>query len=347
MDTSPSDRLLLRDILRRVSRSFYLTLAVLPRNVRDHVGLAYVFARTADTIADTGSLDHHTRLRCLQQLKRGFVTSNISVEELVSIQHLVLDQLDCPSERALVNELVHSFELFQRLPDADREDIGRLLPTLIDGMIFDLHRFPEVTTKNPVTALPSMAELDYYTYAVAGCVGEFWTRTMCRHRPRLSGWDCQEMAAEGIRFGKGLQLINVLRDLPQDVRRGRCYIPATLLAEAGLSPQDLLDEQADSAFRPVMRRLILMARDHLDHGWQYTMAIPRREIRLRLACMWPLLIGLRTLQKLWEAPKVLASAKPIKISRGEVYRMIAATTLTGGCGYVGTAYWGALRKRLV
>ncbi|RMH35344.1 MAG: squalene/phytoene synthase family protein [Nitrospirae bacterium] len=345
MDHS-SDRLLLREILRRVSRSFYLTLAVLPSNVRDQVGLAYIFARTADTIADAGSLDHCTRLGCLRQFKQCFIASKIDVENLVAIRQLVIDRFQRASERALLEELVHGFEIYERLLPADRQDIARLLPTLIDGMIFDLCQFPEVNGQTTVTALPSMAELDYYTYAVAGCVGEFWTRMMCRHRPRLSGWDRQAMAREGIRFGKGLQLINVLRDLPEDVRRGRCYIPASLLAEVGLSPQDLLDGKADSAFRPIFRRLILTARDHLDHGWLYTMMIPRAEIRLRLACMWPLLIGLRTLHKLWEAPTILAPAEPIKISRGEVYRIVAATTLTGGCGYVGTAYWGSLRKRL-
>ena len=70
MSLSSSDRVLLGDVLKRVSRSFYLTLAILPQAVRSQIGLAYLFARSADTIADTGELDDAVRLQCLQQLKR-------------------------------------------------------------------------------------------------------------------------------------------------------------------------------------------------------------------------------------------------------------------------------------
>ncbi|MCI0869448.1 MAG: squalene/phytoene synthase family protein, partial [Chloroflexi bacterium] len=44
---------LLTDLLKGVSRSFYLTLRVLPGGIREPVGLAYLLARAADTIADT------------------------------------------------------------------------------------------------------------------------------------------------------------------------------------------------------------------------------------------------------------------------------------------------------
>jgi farnesyl-diphosphate farnesyltransferase len=155
------------------------------------------------------------------------------------------------------------------------------------------------------------------------------------------------MVPIGIRFGKGLQLVNILKDLPRDIRQGRCYIPRELLEQVGLQPKDLLHEHNAPAIRPVFQQLVKVALDHLDQGWCYTMAIPRFEVRLRLACMWPILIGLRTLQGLMPTPNVLSPVAPVKISRGEVYRIMATTTLSGGCGYVGTAYWGYLRKRVV
>ena len=77
MVNTPSDQFLLRSILKRVSRSFYLTLAILPRPVRDQIGLAYLLARAADTIADTGQLDQPTRLACLGRLKSQFNTGEI------------------------------------------------------------------------------------------------------------------------------------------------------------------------------------------------------------------------------------------------------------------------------
>ena len=151
----------------------------------------------------------------------------------------------------------------------------------------------------------------------------------------------------GIRYGKGLQMVNILRDLPKDLRNGRCYIPVVLLDQVALRPDQLLEEASGQAFRPLFRKLIQEARDHLDQGWRYAMAIPRMEIRLRLACMWPILIGIRTLQQLSVSRHVLNPDYPIKISRGDVYRIVATTGLTGGCGTVGTAYWGYWRKRII
>ena len=43
------------------------------------------------------------------------------------------------------------------------------------------------------------------------------------------------MVPMGIRYGKGLQLVNILRDIPQDLRNGRCYIPLSFLGEVGAS----------------------------------------------------------------------------------------------------------------
>ena len=249
------------------------------------------------------------------------------------------------AKQLLLEELTHCFTLYQQLIPEDQARIATLLPTLIEGMEFDQMQFPEKPS-GEVTALKAMSDLDYYTYAVAGCVGEFWTKMMCAHLPNLSHWDQAVMVPIGIRYGKGLQLVNILRDVSQDIQRGRCYIPAPLLQEAGLQPKDLFDQQSFSAFRPLLRKLVIIARDHLDQGWQYTMAIPRMEVRLRLACMWPILIGMRTLHLLTESSNLLDPVVPLKVSRSEIYRIMAMTTLSGGCGYVGTTYWGYLRKRV-
>src|SRR5207249_10527403 len=101
-----------------------------------------------------------------------------------------------------------------------------------------------------------------------------------------------------------------------------------------------------SILRPLLRKLVTTALDHLDQGWLYTMAIPRREVRLRLACMWPILFAGATLQLVSTSSDLLDPTVTLKISKGQVYRIMALTTLTGGCGLVGTAYWARLRKGL-
>jgi farnesyl-diphosphate farnesyltransferase len=123
-------------------------------------------------------------------------------------------------------------------------------------------------------------------------------------------------------------------------------VPEPWLREAGLTPADLLSKESLPKFRLVLRRLAGMARDHLDQGWIYTMAIPRGEIRLRLSCMWPILSAGETLRLIARSDELLNPSVTLKISRGTVYRIMALTTLTGACGYTGTAYWGWLRKQI-
>ena len=61
--------------------------------------------------------------------------------------------------------------------------------------------------------------MDDYTYRVAGCVGEFWTRLCRAHLFPRAVVDDAMLLRDGIRFGKGLQLVNILRDIPADLRR--------------------------------------------------------------------------------------------------------------------------------
>jgi len=109
---------------------------------------------------------------------------------------------------------------------------------------------PPAAASGAVTALATDAELDDYTYRVAGCVGGFWTKlTRARVFPGAVIDDARFLS-DGIRFGKGLQLVNILRDLPKDLRAGRCYIPASMLARVGLVPRDLLDPANGPRLRP-------------------------------------------------------------------------------------------------
>ena len=341
-----SKQALLRDLLKRVSRLFYTTLVVVPANVRDQVSVAYLFARAADSIADTELIDRPRRLDYLGQFKAQFVSDHVSLGQISDIREAVAGVQQDSAERELLERLEQCFAVLQAFSAEDRRRVQRLMTTLIQGMEMDLMVFPG-TSSTDVAALKTLDDLDRYTYYVAGCVGEFWTDLMCAHRRGLRSWNVRSMSEVGVRFGKGLQLTNVLKDVAHDLQRGRCYIPEPVLAAHGLKPQDLLDAANLPKFRPVLNQLIRMTVDHLDQGWLYTMAIPRYETRLRLSCMWPILSAGESLKLLRMSPDVLNPAVKIKISRAKVYGMMALTTLTGACGYTGTAYWGRLRKYLI
>ena len=328
-----------------MSRLFYTTLTVVPADVRDQVSLAYLFARAADTIADTELIDRPRRLDYLGQLKAQFVSDQVSLGQIREIQQAVGTIQQDSAERQLLERLDECFGVLQEFSPEDRRRVRQLMTTLVRGMEMDLTVFPGSSAAD-LAALKTLEALDGYTYYVAGCVGEFWTDLMCAYRRGLRGWNVRSMAEVGVRFGKGLQLTNVVKDIAHDLQRGRCYVPEPMLTEYGLKPRDLLDARSLPRFRPVLNQLIRMAVDHLDQGWLYTMAIPRYETRLRLSCMWPILSAGESLRLVRLSADVLNPSVKIKISRARVYGMMALTISTGACAYTGTAYWGRLRKYL-
>ncbi len=337
---------LLGDLLKSVSRLFYTTLAVVPVNVRDQLGVAYLFARAADTIADTELIERSRRMEFLSQLRGQFVDDYIAWAQVQNIQRAVGPLQQDSAERVLLERLEDCFRIFESFSREDRDRVQRLMRTLTQGMEMDLSVFPG-TSPAELVALKTLDDLDRYIYYVAGCVGEFWTDLMCAHRKALASWNVRQMSEVGVRFGKGLQLTNIVKDIAHDAQKGRCYIPETMLAEAGLQPRDLLGQQNLPRFRPVLTKLVRMATEHLDQGWLYTMSIPRREMRLRLSCMWPILSGGESLKLVLHSPDLLNPAVKVKIPRSKVYQIMALTTFTGACGYVGTASWGRLRKQLI
>ena len=246
----PSKQELLRDLLKQVSRLFYTTLVVVPADVRDQVSLAYLFARAADTIADTELIDRPRRLDFLGQLKGQFISDQISWGQISEIQQAMAPLQKDSSERVLLERLEDCFRLFQDFSPDDRRRIQRLMTTLTQGMEMDLVVFPGQSAEDLV-ALKTLDDLDRYTYYVAGCVGEFWTDLMCAHRQALASWKVREMSEVSVRFGKGLQITNIVKDIAHDLQKGRCYVPMPMLAEAGLKPRDLLNQENLSHFRPV------------------------------------------------------------------------------------------------
>jgi farnesyl-diphosphate farnesyltransferase len=298
-------RFLLQNLLRDVSRSFYLTLRVLPAEIRPQISLAYLLARASDTIADTKAVSKQERIEMLRQF--------------TADSRLKLGAVDgSPAEQRLLACLDDCFAMLASLSDEDQRLIRTLHQTIIRGQTFDLEEFPG-EREEELVALADNEELDRYTYLVAGCVGEFWTRICQAHIGTLECWNDRAMERRGVRFGKGLQLVNILRDIPRDLRIGRCYLPVS-------DPKLLLDPNNFTVIEPVYKHWLDTALAHLDAGWEYTLAIPPSLTRLRLACIWPIWIGLKTIARLRVA-NPLGPTRRVKVSRGEVYWLMVESFL--------------------
>ena len=307
---------LLGDLLKATSRSFYLTLRVLPAAVRPQIGLAYLLARTTDTIADTEIVPVAQRLNALQRLRDRMLGQNSTPLNFGEFAR----QQGSPAERLLLEKIEAGLALLATLSPPDLKLVRDVLTTITSGQELDLRRFAGASAEN-VIALETAAALDDYTYRVAGCVGEFWTKICRAHLFPNAKLDERQWVTDGIRFGKGLQLVNILRDLPADLKNGRCYLPLQRLDEANLLPEVLLSPATEARFLPLFHSYLDKAESHLAAGWRYTNMLPFSQFRVRLACAWPILIGVQTIKKL-RAANVIALQQRVKVSRGEVRTVI-------------------------
>ncbi len=293
------------EILKSVSRSFYLTIRVLPRELREPIGLAYLLARTSDTIADSTTAPAEVRLKNLAAFREMIEQGLDSVKLRMLRAEIVPADT---SERYLIDCADECLTWLHSVFSVDRADIVDVLRTITRGQELDLVRL-----NSCAGTVANTQELEEYTYLVAGCVGEFWTRICFRHVANYASLDIEAMEGLGRNFGKGLQLVNILRDLPADLKSGRCYLPNDELAAAHIHPKELLTKPFGA--HEIVEKWIARAEELLADGKRYIDAI--RSWRLRYACILPWALGVRTLLYLRKHPPLETSVR-IKVPRHEV-----------------------------
>ena len=226
-----------------------------------------------------------------------------------------------PAEERLLKNVDVALNAFQKISKNDQIHMRRCLKIIIGGQTLDLQRFGPANDSDEISALENDQELDDYAYRVAGSVGEFWTSMTLAHCISANGPDSEKMFELGIRFGKALQMINILRDIPEDLSFGRCYIPLNRLKEVGLDPIELREISNHDTFSPIYQSLLDITQGHLDAAEQYILMLPRTQIRLKIACLLPVLIGQKTVNLL-RTSKILDSTKRVKVPRKIVKRLM-------------------------
>jgi phytoene synthase len=212
-----------RRLLRTGSRSFHTASLVLPRRVRDPASALYAFCRLADDAID-GAED------------KGGAPSPRARAAALDRLRVRLDRayagrpLDIPADRALAVVL-------------ERWNVPRALPEgLLEGFAWDAEgrRYEDLS-----------GVLDY-SARVAGTVGAMMAVLMCVRAPATVARACD--------LGVAMQLSNIARDVGEDARAGRIYLPLAWLREAGIDPDAFLARPAFSpALGGVVRRLLEIA----------------------------------------------------------------------------------------
>jgi len=316
-------------LLETTSRSFYPTLKYLPKKIRGQIGLLYLLARVADTIADSKAGQTSDLIEALTQYNEVAQGRSRELPDLSALADIQSN----PDEGELLRNVEKVVQALSIYGQGDQERILECLDVIVGGQILDLERFGIAKDDGKISSLNSEEELDDYTYRVAGCVGVFWTKMSLAHIISLPKEKEEKFFENGIRFGKALQMINILRDIPEDVRFGRCYIPGPSLKAHGLEPEDLLDSSNIDAFRPLYDTYLDLTSEHLDAAIEYIKMIPDRQFRLKAASMLPVLIGQRTVTLLREG-NILDSDEKIKVTRDEMKgyfkKLLRALIIPGG-----------------
>lgn len=276
-------RALTGELLKAVSRSFYLTISHLPAEMREGIAVAYLLARATDSVADAASASVSRRAELLRCMAAAIAGLGEAAELVADLRRLPVPEN--PSEAELLSRFDEALAALRALPDAQQALVRTVLATITEGQLWDLSFFEEHT------CVLSDEQTRRYTYRVAGCVGKFWTQLgLATMGERFCDPATEEdMVEAGQRYGCGLQLVNILRDREEDARRGRSYLCSDAAA------------WADRAERYL--------RDGLDYSRRL------RTFRLRFACMLPALLGLKTLAALRRA----RLGKRVKIPRRAVY----------------------------
>jgi farnesyl-diphosphate farnesyltransferase len=286
-------------LLKGVSRSFYLSLRLLPRPMRGAASLGYLLARASDTLADASAAPVGIRLTALDAFSRAISGGGPPPRWDASIIQSVTD---CREQMLLENAGL-LIAWLERLPHEEAELVREVVGIIIGGQKLDIERFGSACGRNPVS-LADDAELEDYTWRVAGCVGAFWTKLgFLTLGEGFSKQAPDRLTGTGIAYGKGLQLVNILRDMAADLTAGRCYLPVS-------DPHDtarLMEERL---------RWLERAGKYVNEGFEYAEALESR--RIRAASVLPAMLARETLERLRSAGQDALKTR-VKVPRRHVY----------------------------
>lgn len=297
-----------KQVLKGVSRSFYLSLRMLPRPMRRAASLGYLLARASDTLADSVTMATETRLEVLENFRRAVAGEG----ELARWPIALLNSVPQARERHLLEMSGDLIAGLEKLPAEEAVLVRKVVGIIISGQLLDLACFFGGTREQPV-ALTDDAALEDYAWRVAGCVGEFWTELgFLTMKDRFSVSTVVDLRERGIAFGKGLQLVNILRDVGEDLAVGRCYLPVA-------DPLDVDEVLACHAL------WVDRACNWIREGERYAATLRSR--RLRAATVVPAWIAGKTLGSLKGMDREAMKGR-VKVSRGFVYRSVIRAFLS-------------------
>ncbi len=281
----------LEDLLIKTSRTFALSIPLLPEPTRREVTVAYLLFRIADTFEDSASWGRAKRIEALETFC-GLLAEPAPRETRRFAEAWTAGvPIDHRGYQELMSEVPFVLDAYFALGERAREIVRGHTVRTAEGMAGFVARTDDGGELN----LEDLEDLRGYCYVVAGIVGEMLTELFLLDRRNLEPV-AGRLRARSRLFGEALQLVNILKDASFDVTEGRAYLPP------GVGRGEV--------FR--------LARDDLRAATEYTLALQQAGAERGLVAFnaLPVLLAVATLDK------VEAEGPGSKISRPEVYRIV-------------------------
>jgi farnesyl-diphosphate farnesyltransferase len=312
------------NILQGVSRTFALTIPVLPKPLSEVIGNAYLLCRIADTIEDEVSLSPDQKRHFSSQFI-DVVTGRVSAQKFADELHPLLSDATLEAERDLIKNTARVIRLTHATTTGQRAAIERCITIMAKGMtVF------QVTPSHG--GLKDITHLDKYCYYVAGVVGEMLTELFCEYSEEI-GQHRQEMFNLSVSFGQGLQMTNILKDFWEDRKRGVCWLPQDMFQTSGINLADASEERAREMLGEGLQKLIAITNAHLENALSYTLLIPGHEKGIRKFCLLALGMAVLTLRKI-DQNRTFSVGKEVKITRHTVKYTVLTTNLAAGSDWM-------------
>lgn len=330
-----------RQWLKRVSRTFALNIRVLPGPLENAVRLAYLFCRIADTVEDDRALPASERIRLLELFLACFRPEGPDMEAVRTFRgHLPTFWKDSSEDDQFLSwHCEPVFAEYAKLEDGARHPIDARVIEMCQGMA----KYAALRGEDGWFALGTIEDLRDYCYYVAGLVGLLLCDLFAWHEPSIAGARLERLRSRAVGFGLALQYVNIARDIPADHSRQTVFVPDELWRRHGLEARNCTSPEARTAATRALAELLLLAQAEVETAHAYILDLPRRAYRIRLFCLWPLLMAQDTLVRLGERlPDVLDPAQRVKIGRKAVTHIMRTTLV---CASSNTLIGGMFRRR--
>ena len=305
------------ELLQDVSRTFALTIPQLPHPPRNSYGNTYLLCRITDTIEDEPTLSLAQKKTFFERFVK-VVADREDPESFAREFAAVLSSSTTASERNLVANTARVIRVTRGLNTNQRSAIERCIKIMSRGMM-------EFQRRGTSKCLNDLPHLDHYCYHVAGVVGETKTELFCDYSPKMAERR-EELLELSVSFGKGLQITNILKDVWGDSQQGSCWLPRDIFLAAGYDLDALSTGKIEPGFVKGVFELITVAHHHLARTLRYITLIPRRDVGIRLYCLWTLGLALLTLRRIHTTPE-FRNAEEVEPSRHSILAMIVVTKI--------------------